>query len=361
MSVDEFLHLLKYDREELAIKAKQKCVNKYSNQVTFSRNIFIPVTHQCRNRCAYCSFVSDDPNTWIELSSYKDLISKAKKEDCKEVLLTMGEKPEEKYDSAKKFLGRMGFQTTTQYVNTLCEIALNNKLLPHSNLGVLSSSELEVLQQTNASLGLMLETHSNRLMNEGKPHQYSPGKNPNLRLETIENAGKLKIPFTTGILVGIGETLIERIESLLILADLSKKFEHIQEVIVQNFNPQENTPMANYPAPQEEEILATISLARLILPVDVSIQVPPNLNRERIISALNSGANDIGGISPITIDYINPNMKWQEETYLLNELKSSGFILKERFAVYPHYEKYLNSRIREIIEEFRANEKVSIS
>jgi len=361
MSFEEFLHLLKNDRDELISKAETKRERKYGKHITFSRNVFVPVTHQCRNRCDYCSFVSADPNTWILPKEYNEIIMKAKAEDCKEVLITLGEKPEEKYQSAMKFLKALKFQTTVEYVNYLCGVALEQHLLPHSNLGVLSSSDLNLLKQTNASMGLMLETHSLRLMDEGKPHQNSPGKNPTLRINTIENAGKLKIPFTTGILVGIGETWQERIESLLLIADISKKYNHIQEVIVQNFNPQENTPMSDHPAPEEEDVLITIALAREILPAEVSIQVPPNLNRERINAAINHGANDVGGISPITIDYINPNMIWQEEQYLIKELNLAGFSLKERLPVYPQYEKYLNTRMRGIIEELKADEKFSTS
>ena len=203
----------------------------------------------------------------------------------------------------------------------------------------------------------MLESNSERLMSEGEAHQYSPGKNPSLRLEVIENAGKLKIPFTTGILVGIGETLEERIESLDTLAKLSKKYKHIQEVIVQNFNPQQGTPMQNNPPPSEEDFLLSVSLARCILPSQVSVQIPPNLNKERIMESLRYGANDLGGISPISIDYINPNMKWHKEEELKLDLEQQGYSLKKRLPVYPKYEKYLSTRIRKIIEENYRNEE----
>ncbi len=361
MNSENFLNLLNNDSSELVRKAKIKRKRIHGKQITFSRNIFVPVTHQCRNRCGYCSFVSDDPNTWVFPNKFGDLLLLAKNNNCKEVLLTLGEKPEEKYQTAKDILRKIGFNTTVEYINYLCEITLGHHLLPHSNLGVVSHTELQMLKQTNASLGLMLETNSTRLMNEGEAHYYSPGKDPCLRIETIENAGKLKIPFTTGILIGIGETWMERIESLQVIAELSKKYNHIQEVIIQNFNPQEKTPMSKYPPPTEENILFSIALARLILPEEVSIQIPPNLNKDRIITAINHGANDLGGISPITIDFINPNLIWQEELDLSKELHQSSFSLIERLPVYPQYEKYLNIRMRGIVEEFKDNEKISTS
>jgi len=357
MSVEQYLSLLQNNKEELIQRGNEIARNHYGNEITFSRNIFVPVTHQCRNRCSYCGFVSDDLESWITKEKYLQMIEQAKEAKCSEILLTLGEKPEEKYQSARDFLAKQGFNSTTEYVHYFCEVALSQRLLPHSNLGVLSYRELEYLRDSNASIGLMLETHSSRLMSEGEAHQYSLGKNPSLRLKMIENAGKLKIPFTTGILVGIGETIEERIESLNILANLSRKYKHIQEVIVQNFNPQAGTPMQNNPPPSEEEYLLSVSLARCILPSQVSVQIPPNLNKERIIESIRYGANDLGGISPISIDYVNPNMKWHKEDELRLDLEQQGYLLKERLPVYPPYEKYLSNRIRKIIEENYRNEE----
>ncbi len=269
----------------------------------------------------------------------------------------MGEKPEEKYESAKAFLSNYRFSSTVEYVNHLCELTLEEKLLPHSNLGILTYDELKQLKENNASLGLMLETSSKRLGNEDGPHFYSPGKDPEIRLNTIRNAGKLKIPFTTGILIGIGETWEERIDSLLKICDIGKKYRHIQEVIIQNFNPQSNTPMEYHPPPSDEEFLLSVALARLILPSEINIQIPPNLNKNRMVEAINSGANDLGGISPISIDYINPKNIWDNETNLETILKEASLILVKRLPVYPQYEKYLNSRLREIIEDYHRNEE----
>ncbi len=357
MDKDYFLSLLREDKEELVIQAYEKKNQIYNQTVTYSRNIFVPVTHQCRNRCGYCGFVSDDPNSWITPEGFSEILTKAKNTKSNEILITLGEKPEEKYESAKKFLTSINLSSTVEYVKYLCNITLEEKLLPHSNLGVLSFEELNILKEYNASLGLMLETSSSRLLNKNQPHFLSPGKNPETRLEVIENAGKLKIPFTTGLLIGIGETWEERIDSLLKLREISKKYRHIQEVIIQNFNPQPNTPMEKHPPPSAEEFLLSISLSRLILPPEVSIQIPPNLNRNRIVTSLKYGANDLGGISPVSIDYINPEMEWHNESQLKTLLKKESYVLQKRLPVYPQYEKYLNSRIREIIEDYYQNEE----
>ncbi len=357
MKTEYYLSLLKESQEEIRVMADDKRKETYANVITFSRNVFVPVTHQCRNRCAYCGFVSDDPGSWIAIENYRKLLDQAKNLFCSEVLITLGEKPEEKYPSARHFLEKQGFDSTVDYVNHLCEIALNKKLLPHSNLGVLSYEELAKLKDSNVSLGLMLESSSSRLMEKGEAHYYSPGKDPSLRISTIENAGKLKIPFTTGILIGIGETWEERAESLIVLAQINEKYNHIQEIIIQNFNPQLNTPMSNFLPPTDDDILLTVALARVLFPPEVSIQIPPNLNKDRIYDVIFHGANDFGGISPLTIDYINPNMDWQQEKDLQKELHTRDYILRERLPVYPKYEKYLSTRIREIIEEHYRNER----
>ncbi len=357
MNVDYYLSLLRDDKEELVAQAYEKRIKTYDQVITYSRNIFIPVTHQCRNRCDYCGFVSDDPNSWITPKGFGKLLLQAKNSKTSEVLITLGEKPEEKYKSANEFLHSYNFSSTVDYVNYLCELTLKEKLLPHSNLGILSYNELKLLKERNASLGLMLETSSSRLMKEGEPHFLSPGKNPEVRLDVIRNAGKLMIPFTTGILIGIGETWEERVDSLLKICEIANKYKHIQEIIIQNFNPQANTPMEKHPPPSEEDFLLSVSLARIILPSEISVQIPPNLNKDRIIAALNYGANDLGGISPISIDFINPKKEWHNETQLNALLKKESLVLQKRLPVYPQYEKYLSSRIREIIEDYHKNEE----
>lgn len=358
MSFDHYLSLLNNEPKELQSLANEKARNLYGQTITYSRNFFVPITHQCRNRCGYCSFVSDDVNSWITPDSFQSLLKKAKSVKCSEILLTLGEKPEEKYKNAREFLRRYNCNSTVDYVKMFCELILDENLLPHSNPGVITFEELKNLKDSNASLGLMLESSSVRLLEKDEAHYLSPTKNPKLRLEVIENAGKLKIPFTSGLLIGIGETKEERIESLVHLQNINKKYRHIQEIIIQNFNPQKGTPMQDYPPPEEEDVLLTIALSRMIMDSNVNIQAPPNLNRDRIIALLDYGANDLGGISPATIDYINPNMTWQEESNLGKNLESEGFLLKQRLPVYPPYEKYLNKRIRKIIEDKYRNEEI---
>ncbi|UJG42989.1 MAG: 7,8-didemethyl-8-hydroxy-5-deazariboflavin synthase subunit CofG [Candidatus Heimdallarchaeum endolithica] len=351
MSIEEYLNFIENEQCDLLVKANEIRFNTYSNQVTFSRNYFVPVTRQCRNNCTYCSFSNSDVSSWVTPSQFQIHLAEAKKNNCFELLLTMGEKPEERYESARQFLKRYDFNSSTEYVAYLCELALEKKILPHSNLGVLDYEELSVLKTVNVSMGLMLESSSSRLLKKGMPHFNSLGKDPVKRLETIENAGKLKIPFTTGILVGIGETWKERIQSLLDIRYLSKKYDHIQEVIVQNFNPQSNTLMKNHPPPSERDFLLTVALARLILPSNVSIQVPPNLNIQRIVKALTYGANDLGGISPVTPDYINPNEPWPNEYELKQHLKQEKFALIQRLPVYTKYIKYLSKELKNIINQ----------
>jgi 7,8-didemethyl-8-hydroxy-5-deazariboflavin synthase CofG subunit len=358
MSFDYYLSLLNNEPKELQSLANEKARNLYGQTITYSRNFFVPITHQCRNRCGYCSFVSDDVKSWITPDSFQSLLKKAKSEKCSEILLTLGEKPEEKYETAREFLRRYSCNSTVDYVKMFCELALDENLLPHSNPGVITFEELKNLKDSNASLGLMLESSSTRLLDKDEAHYLSPTKDPKLRLEVIENAGRLRIPFTSGLLIGIGETKEERIESLLYLQNINKKYRHIQEIIIQNFNPQKGTPMQDYPPPEEEDVLLTIALSRMIMGSNVNIQAPPNLNRDRIITLLDYGANDLGGISSATIDYINPNMTWQEESNLGKNLESEGFFLKQRLPVYPPYEKYLNKKIRKIIEDKYRNEEI---
>ncbi|MBY9000979.1 MAG: 7,8-didemethyl-8-hydroxy-5-deazariboflavin synthase subunit CofG, partial [Candidatus Heimdallarchaeota archaeon] len=224
MSLDNYLSLLHSEPAELLIAADEKARKIFGQTITFSRNFFVPITHQCRNRCGYCSFVSDDVNSWITPDKFQKLLQQANLAKCSEILLTLGEKPELKYESAREFLLQNNCSSTIEYVKLFCDLALDEKLLPHSNPGVISFEELKYLKDSNASLGLMLESSSPRLLEQGEAHYNSPSKNPELRIETIENAGKLKIPFTTGLLIGIGETWKERIESLIILQSISRRF-----------------------------------------------------------------------------------------------------------------------------------------
>ena len=298
---------------------------------TFSRNVFIPLTNVCRNKCGYCGFRRDIGHPEAKLLStaeVTDILSRGAQAGCSEALFTFGERPEE-VRGFKKRLSGLGYETIIDYLAELCRLSLNLGLLPHSNPGVLEKPELEKLKPYNASMGLMLET-----VGIVEAHDRCTGKIPAARIKTIEYAGELKIPFTTGILVGIGETRDDRIRSLHTIRELHEKFGHIQEVIIQNFIPKPKTAMGSKPAPGIGEMKETVSAARRILPVDVAIQVSPNLIHPKEL--VMCGASDLGGISPLTIDYVNPEAPWPD----IAELKSTVDIpLRERLPIYPTYVK----------------------
>ncbi len=299
--------------------------------VTFSRNVFIPLTNVCRNKCAYCGFRRDINHPEAKLLSpaeVKGILSRGAKAGCSEALFTFGEKPEE-VEGFALLLSKLGYDNIIDYLTELCRLSLHVGLLPHSNPGVLERAELEKLKPYNASMGLMLETTGII-----KAHEGCKGKVPGERIKTIEYAGKLKIPFTTGILVGIGETWEDRVNSIEAIRNMHEKFGHIQEVIIQNFLPKRNTKMAHWQAPKIDDMMKTVSMARKILPDDVTIQVSPNLIPPKEL--VKCGAGDLGGISPETIDYINPESPWPELSELQSMVKMP---LRERLPIYPKYVK----------------------
>ncbi|MFN3383984.1 MAG: 7,8-didemethyl-8-hydroxy-5-deazariboflavin synthase subunit CofG [Archaeoglobaceae archaeon] len=311
--------------------------------VTYSKNVFLPLTRNCRNSCWYCGFRSEETNL-MDKSEVETLLLKAK--SAKEALFTFGEKPEE-IKSFRELLERKGYRNFLDYVVDMNKLAIRYGLLPHTNAGVLSKEELEKLKPYNASLGLMLEQAV-----ELDCHLESPGKKPEKRIKTIREAGKLRIPFTTGILLGIGEKEYDRIYSLEVIAEIHEEFGHIQEVIIQNFKPKPRTKMENWREPSLEEMLKTVKIAREILPKDVAIQVPPNLV-ENVYPFLKAGANDLGGISEVTPDYINPEFPWPKLRDLMRSL-GNEFTLKERLPVYPKFVKLKSygSAVRELIEVY---------
>lgn len=315
--------------------------------VTFSRNVFIPLTRTCRNKCAYCGFRSNDYN-FMKPNEVKSLLSKAK--NAVEALFTFGEKPDF-YEEFRRKLKMMGYSSFLEYVKSINKLAVNYGFLPHTNAGILSYNELKMLKPYNASMGLMLEQAV-----ELECHRDSPGKKPEKRIKTIKNAGKLKIPFTTGILVGIGESRYDRIYSLEVIRDLHENYGHIQEVIVQNFSPKKNTPMENFSPPSLKEMVETVKIAREILK-DITIQIPPNLVKN-LEPFLKAGARDLGGISEITPDYINPEHPWPRIEDLREEVERFGFVLKERLPIYPKFVKlgWFSDEIGKIIE-IRADEE----
>lgn len=303
-----------------------------SRFITYSKNVFIPITNICRNRCAYCSFKREPGQPGSRLLKPEEIIpilEKGVKAGCTEALFTFGEYPDE-VPEYREWLKELGYSSTLEYLVFLCDTAINIGILPHTNAGIMTGRELEALKPLNASMGLMLE--STAALNA---HKDCPGKVPERRLETIREAGRFKIPYTTGLLVGIGERREDRIESLEAIADLHREYGHIQEVIVQNFAPKPGTPMENFPEPTLEEMFDAVSLARQILPPDVAVQVAPNLiDPGRLIAG---GVTDLGGISPLTIDWINPEAEWPDIKDLQEKL--GNIRLRERLPIYPQFVK----------------------
>jgi len=310
--------------------------------VTYSLNVFVPLTNFCRNRCAYCGFRREEGEaTLLSPQEVFSLVLRGKKAGCSEVLFTLGERPEV-HPLAKEKLEGMGYRSISDYLEELCRHILRLGLLPHTNAGALSEEELGRLRRYNASMGLMLECAS-RL----EAHRESPGKDPEVRLEFIERAGELRIPFTTGILVGIGESREDRRRSLEEIGRLHEKYGHIQEVIIQPFSPKPGTPMGNRPPPPAEEVLEAVRMAAGIFPPEVGIQIPPNLV-EDVLPFLREGASDLGGISEITPDFVNPERPWPDLRTLRLELEAAGFRLRERLPLYPRYARDSSSMSEEV-------------
>ena len=314
---------------------------EFHDVVTFSKKVFIPLTHLCRDVCHYCTFAKTPKRIESPYMPIEEVLRIARQGaalGCKEALFTLGEKPELRYRAAREALADMGFETTIDYVRHAAERVLEETgLLPHANPGNLTPEELATLREVSPSMGIMLESLSDRLTEKGMPHYGSPDKVPAVRLATLENAGKARIPFTTGILIGIGETPLERIESLLAIRGLHARHGHIQEVIVQNFRAKPGTKMRDAPEPSLHDLLWTIAVARLIFGPKMSIQVPPNLNQGLLPRLIEAGINDWGGVSPLTPDFVNPEAPWPHLEKLREETRAAGKHLKERLTIYPEF------------------------
>src|SRR3989440_633374 len=322
--------------------------------ITFSKKVFIPLTTLCRDYCSYCTFRKDPGQPGAHFMTPDEVLAMAeegRRAGCKEALFSLGDQPERIFREAREFLRGQGYRRTLDYLAAMCELVLERTgLLPHANPGVMDGAALDKLKESNASVGLMLENVSVRLMRDGLPHANAPDKVPSLRLRTIEEAGKRSIAFTTGILIGIGETMEERIDSLLAIRTLHEKYGHIQEVIIQNFRAKPEIPMAAHPEPSLKDMLRTIAIARLILGPHMNIQAPPNLSYGDFPLLLEAGINDWGGISPVTKDFINPEAAWPQIARLQSETESRGFTLRERLALYPEFvyrEEFLSPRVRD--------------
>ena len=309
--------------------------------VSYSRKVFIPLTRLCRDTCRYCTFVRGPRGVEGAYLSPDEVLAIARRgaaASCEEALFTLGDKPELKYEAARRALGRLGYATTIDYLAAMCALVLRETgLLPHVNPGVMSDADIAALRRVSVSQGMMLESASPRLCRRGGPHHGSPDKDPAVRLATIEAAGKLKVPFTTGILIGIGETRAERIESLLAIEALHRRHGHIQEVIIQNFRAKDDTGMARAPEPDADELLWTVAMARVVFGPSMNIQAPPNLSPGLIADLIGAGINDWGGVSPVTPDHVNPEAPWPAIQHLRAETAGAGKCLTERLAVYPDY------------------------
>ena len=329
--------------------------------VSYSKKVFIPLTTLCRDYCGYCTFRKDPGQPGAHFMTPDEVLAMAKqgrRAGCKEALFSLGDQPERIFPEAREFLRGQGYRRTLDYLAAMCELVLDaTGLLPHANPGVMDGAALDKLKESNASVGLMLENVSVRLMRDGLPHANAPDKVPSLRLRTMEEAGKRSIAFTTGILIGIGETIEERIDSLLAIREMHKKYGHIQEVIVQNFRAKRDIPMAHHVEPSLEEMLRTLAVARLILGAEMNLQAPPNLSYQDFPRLLDAGINDWGGISPVTKDFINPEAAWPQIAKLQKETEARGFVLRERLALYPEFlarERFVSARVRQKIDELAA-------
>jgi len=313
----------------------------WGHQVSYSRKVFIPLTELCRDVCHYCTYAktpSRIDQAYLTPEQVLNVARAGQLQGCKEALFTLGDKPELRYQAARNALAELGYASTVEYLAAMAKLVLDETgLLPHLNPGVLDPDDYRLLRPVAPSMGIMLESASTRLCERGGPHFGSPDKLPEARLQAIGHAGKANIPLTTGILIGIGETRDERLESLLAIEAQHQLYGHIQEVIIQNFVPKPGTKMQGTAEPDFEELLWTIAAARLIFGPDMSIQVPPNLNDGRLAELLTAGVNDWGGVSPVTPDHVNPESPWPELERLAAETAASGYQLVERLTIYPAF------------------------
>ncbi len=313
----------------------------FRNTVTYSRKVFIPLTHLCRDVCHYCTFAQVPRKVIAPYMSIDEVLEVARHGatmGCKEALFTLGEKPELRYKAARDALAEMGYESTTDYLFAAAKAVFEETgMLPHLNPGNLEPEELARLKTVSPSMGIMLESASERLCEKGMPHYGSPDKTPAVRLQTLANAGIAQVPFTTGILIGIGETRLERIESLLAIRAIHEQYGHVQEIIVQNFRAKPETKMVNAPEPDLNELLWTIAIARLIFGPTMSVQAPPNLSPGVLPQIVHAGINDWGGVSPVTPDFVNPEAPWPHLDELARETAAAGKFLTERLTMYPDY------------------------
>ncbi len=342
-----FADLLSAPLEELAVAAFAKAREAHGFVVTYSPKVFIPLTKLCRDRCGYCTFAQAPAHVaapYMSLDEVMAVASAGRDAGCTEALFTLGERPELRYDEAARWLAARGYQSTVDYVANAAQMVLEGTgLLPHANAGALFAHELRQLREVSASQGMMLES-----LADLEAHRLAPDKDPQRRLDTLRYAGELAIPFTTGLLVGIGESREQRLDTLEAIRVAHEQFGHVQEVIIQNFLPKPRTAMANEPAVSDEEFHWTIAVARLVLPDSIHLQAPPNLSDDPA-RLLDYGIDDFGGISPVTADHVNPERAWPAVASLADECDSRGYNLVPRLTVYPRFiegDGFLDEKVR---------------
>lgn len=326
----------------------------WGKQLTYSKKVFLPLTTMCRDSCGYCTFVQPPESAtagYMTPNQVLDVVRQGEQLNCKEALFSLGERPEQVHVKAKDILAQLGYHSTIDYLHDQCEqVLLKTRLLPHINAGALTFDELKQLKAVSASMGMMLESVSTDLLKQGHAHYGCPDKTPKRRLNTLEQAGRLAIPFTTGILIGIGETWLDRVQSLFAIRECHLSHGHIQEVIIQNFRAKAGTAMASFQEPSLEDMKRTIALARLILPPEISIQAPPNLEAE-YGSYIHAGINDWGGISPLTKDFINPERAWPHIDSVAKACAQLGYELAERLTVYPRFQQQPDTYLTPLVSE----------
>jgi FO synthase len=320
--------------------------------ITYSKKVFIPLTRLCRDRCGYCTFATVPgrlPSPYLSPDEVLQIARQGAALGCKEALFTLGDRPEARWKQAREWLDAHGYEDTLAYVRAMAVRVLEETgLLPHLNPGVLTEQDFARLKPVAPSMGMMLETTATRLFTEkGAPHFGSPDKDPKVRLRVLEDAGRSQVPFTTGILIGLGETHAERVDAIFALDRISREYGGIQEVIVQNFRAKPDTKMRDTPDAELADLAATIAVTRLVLGPQARIQAPPNLVGEQYQLILDAGIDDWGGVSPLTPDHVNPERPWPQIDELAQVTKNAGFTLRERLTIYPPYQRepWLDPRI----------------
>jgi 7,8-didemethyl-8-hydroxy-5-deazariboflavin synthase CofG subunit len=343
LSRESAYHWIHASDEELAdlLAAAQNARDRFKpGVITYSRKVFIPLTNLCRDYCGYCTFRRDPGQPGAHTMTPDEVLQVARAGEtlgCTEALFSLGDKPELVFPEMRETFHQLGFRSTLHYLEAMCELVLREtRLLPHPNPGLMSAEWIARLAAVSPSMGLMLETTNESLLASGKAHDNAPDKVPAKRLRTIEEAGKQGVPFTSGILIGIGESPEDRVDALLAIRDVHKRYGHIQEVIIQNFRAKPGIPMRSWPEPTRGDMLRTIAVARLLMP-EMNIQAPPNLSDPDYEELLDAGINDWGGVSPLTPDFINPERPWPHLEQLAQRTNTKGFQLRQRLPVYPEF------------------------